>query len=61
MRSLLRDGLLSEVELFVAPVFLGAGRPLLGADETSADVRLDLLESEQFPASVQRLRYAVRS
>ena len=61
MRSLLRDGLLSEVELFVAPVFLGAGRPLLAAGETGADVRLDLVESEQFPASVQRLRYAVRS
>jgi dihydrofolate reductase len=61
MRSLLRDGLLTEVELFVAPVFLGAGRPLFGTDGVAADVRLDLVESEQFPASVQRLRYAVRS
>jgi dihydrofolate reductase len=61
MRSLLREGLLTEVELFVAPVFLGAGRPLLGSGGASADVRLDLVESEQFPASVQRLRYAVRS
>jgi hypothetical protein len=41
-------------------VFLGAGQPLLGSADTSVGVRLDLVESEQFPASVQRLRYAVR-
>ena len=32
MRSLLRAGVLDELELFVAPIALGSGTPLLAPD-----------------------------
>lgn len=57
MQALLVAGLVDEVELFVAPVLLGTGRPLLGP--TSPPVRMSMQETEVWPGGVLRVRYAV--
>ncbi len=57
VRALLGAGLVDEVELFVAPLLLGAGTPLL--DPAGPPVRLALQESETWPGGTLRLRYAV--
>jgi hypothetical protein len=56
-RSLLRAGLVDEVELLVAPVLLGTGRPLL--DGTGPAVLLTLQEAEAWPGGTLRARYTV--
>jgi dihydrofolate reductase len=53
MGALLAAGQVDEVELLVAPIALGAGTPL------PALPKLRLLETETWPASVIRTRYAV--
>lgn len=55
MAQLLRAGLVDELDLFVAPVVLGAGTPLLPA---GLHLNLDLLQVEAW-SSVAHLRYAV--
>ena len=57
MRSLLAAGEVDELDLFVAPIALGAGTPLL--DPGAPPVALRLLGSEVWPASVLHTRYAV--
>ena len=57
MRTLLREGLVDDVELFVAPVLLGTGTPLL--DPAGPGVRLALRDAETWPGGTLRLRYAV--
>jgi dihydrofolate reductase len=57
MRALLRAELVDELELFVAPVLLGTGTPLL--DPAGPTVRLTLLDSETWPGGSLRVRYAV--
>ena len=57
MRALLRAGVVDELELFVAPVLLGTGTPLL--DPAGPIVRLTLRDSETWPGGVLRVRYAV--
>ena len=56
MRSLLREGAVDELELFVAPVALGRGTPLLAPDGPYA---LTLREGEVWASGTARLRYAV--
>jgi dihydrofolate reductase len=56
MRALLRAELVDDLELFVAPVLLGAGTLLL--DPASPTVRLTLQESETWPGGSLRARYA---
>ena len=58
MRSLLAAGAVDELELFVAPIALGSGTPLLGADDSPVPLRV--VETEAWPADVIRTRYAVR-
>ena len=55
--DLLRAGEVDDVELFVAPVLLGVGRPLLRPDVPPA--RLVLRETGTWPGGVLRIRYAV--
>jgi dihydrofolate reductase len=57
MRALLRAELVDELELFVAPVLLGTGTPLL--DPAGPTVRLTLRDSETWPGGSLRARYAV--
>jgi dihydrofolate reductase len=57
MRTLLREGLVDDVELFVAPVLLGAGTPLL--DPAGPAARLALRDAETWPGGTLRVRYAV--
>jgi len=54
----LDQGLLDEVILSVAPVFLGAGAPLLPRRLTSSS--LELLEAKAYGTTFASLRYAVR-
>jgi dihydrofolate reductase len=56
MRSLLRAGLVTDLELFVAPVGLGAGTPLLAPE---GPYRLQLRDGDIHPSGTVRLRYAV--
>ena len=57
MRALLRAHLVDDIELFVAPVLLGTGTPLL--DSADPPVRLTLRDSETWPGGSLRARYAV--
>ncbi len=57
VRALLGAGLVDEIELFVAPVLLREGTPLL--DPAGPPVRLALLAGETWPGGTLRLRYAV--
>ncbi len=57
VRALLVAGLVDEIELFVAPVLLREGTPLL--DPAGPPVRLALLAGETWPGGTLRLRYAV--
>ncbi len=57
VRTLLREGLVDDVELFVAPVLVGTGRPLL--DPAGPGVRLVLQDAGTWPGGTLRVRYAV--
>ena len=57
MRALLRADLVDQLELFVAPVLLGTGTPLL--DPAGPSVRLMLRDSETWPGGSLRARYAI--
>ncbi|MEU4620260.1 dihydrofolate reductase family protein [Actinoplanes sp. NPDC023801] len=57
MRTLMAAGEVDELELFVAPIALGSGTPLLAAG--GAPLALRLKESETWPGGVLRLRYTV--
>lgn len=56
--QLLRHGLLDELQLFVHPVVLGAGRPLF--DDTQSPVECDLVEQATFEGGVALHRYSIR-
>ena len=56
MRSLLRAGLLTDIELFVAPVGLGAGTPLLAPE---GPYQLQLRDGDIHRSGTVRLHYAV--
>ncbi|MFC4063492.1 dihydrofolate reductase family protein [Actinoplanes subglobosus] len=57
MRALLAAGQVDELELFVAPIALGAGTPLMAPG--AAPLPLRLTASDTWPGGVIRLRYAV--
>ncbi|MEU4422229.1 dihydrofolate reductase family protein [Actinoplanes sp. NPDC024001] len=57
MRSLLAAGEVDLLELFVAPVLLGAGTPLLTPGDQQ--LRLRVAETEHWPADVIHTRYAI--
>jgi dihydrofolate reductase len=57
MRTLLAAGEIDELELFVAPIALGSGTPLLAAG--GAPLSLRLRDFETWPGGVLRLRYTV--
>lgn len=52
----LRAGLVDEVQLFLQPITVGAGKPTL-----PGGIRLRLLEEQHFRAGTVYLRYAVHS
>ena len=54
--SLLRDGLLDELRLFVFPVVLGSGKRLFAAP--GARIPLNLIDSATFETGVVQLSYA---
>ena len=54
--SLLREGLVDELHLFVFPLVLGSGQRLFGAP--GGQLPLKLLGSAAFPAGVMHLTYA---
>lgn len=56
-RVCLSAGLIDELELYVIPILLGAGVPLLSHHESAIPLRL--LDQHVFPGGVTRLRYAV--
>ena len=56
MRSLLVADVLDELELFVAPIALGNGTPLLAPDGPYGLTRTD---GDLWPSGIVRLRYAV--
>ena len=53
--SLLRDGLLDELHLFVFPLVLGSGKGLFGGE--SNHVGLKLAASQAFSSGVVHLTY----
>ena len=54
--QLTRHGLIDEYQFVVCPVFLGDGRRLL--EGTPKSVKLELLETRQYPSGDISLRYA---
>jgi dihydrofolate reductase len=54
--SLLREGLLDELHLFVFPLVAGSGKKLFGASD--AQLPLKLLDSVAFQSGVMHLTYA---
>jgi dihydrofolate reductase len=54
--SLLREGLLDELQLFVFPLVVGSGKRLFGASD--AQLPLKLLDSATFGSGVMHLTYA---
>jgi dihydrofolate reductase len=54
--SLLREGLLDELHLFVFPLVAGSGKRLFGA--SGAQLPLKLLDSATFGRGVMHLTYA---
>jgi dihydrofolate reductase len=54
--QLTQQGLIDEYQLAVSPVLIGSGRPLLR--EVSKRVKLDLVETRQYPSGNVMLRYA---
>ncbi|NMC34000.1 MAG: dihydrofolate reductase family protein [Veillonellaceae bacterium] len=52
-----RAGLVDEIQLFLAPVIVGGGKPALPAD---VRLELELLEQRRFGSGVVFLRYRVR-
>ena len=56
MRSLLEAGEVDELDLFVAPIALGAGTPLIAP---GGPYRLQQIEAQAWP-SATHIRYAVR-
>jgi dihydrofolate reductase len=57
--QLTQRGLIDEYQFVVCPVFLGDGRRLL--EGTSKRVKLELLETRQYPSGDFSLRYAPRA
>lgn len=57
MRSLLAASEVDDLELFLAPVALGSGTPLLSRDDRPVSLRV--AETERWPADVIRIRYTV--
>jgi dihydrofolate reductase len=55
VRSLLRLGLLDELTINICPMVLGSGLRLF--DDTSGEVRLELVESRTYSTGVLRARY----
>jgi dihydrofolate reductase len=55
VRSLLRQGLLDELTLNICPIVLGSGRRLF--DETTAQLRLELVQSTTSGTGVLRAGY----
>jgi dihydrofolate reductase len=53
--SLIREGLVDEIRLFVNPVVLGAGKPMFPA--LDSELKLRLLEIRRFGSGVVYLRY----
>ena len=56
MRSLLEAGEIDELDLFVAPIALGAGTPLVSP---GGPYRLQQIDAELWP-SAMHIRYSVR-
>jgi dihydrofolate reductase len=56
VRSLLRDGLLDELQLFVCPIVLGAGKRLF--EDSGQQTPLKLVDSKAFATGVLSLVYA---
>lgn len=56
VRTFLELGAIDEIEVFIMPVLLGAGTPLLPHGSAR---RLSLLETEPYRSGVVRLLYAV--
>lgn len=56
VRSLLDAGAVREIELFIVPVLLGQGHPLLTAERVQ---NLTLMEQETYRSGMVRLLYAV--
>jgi riboflavin biosynthesis pyrimidine reductase len=55
MSSLLQERLVDELDIFIAPIALGTGTPLISPD---GPYRLTQLEAEVWPSSTH-IRYAV--
>ena len=55
VRTLLREGLIDELRLWVHPVVVGQGKQLFGEDE---QLKLKLLDTKTFPTGVVILSYA---
>ena len=55
MRSLLRERLVDELDIFIAPIALGIGTPLISPD---GPYRLTQLEADAWPSSTH-IRYAI--
>lgn len=58
IRSFLAAGLIAEMAITVAPVLIGAGKPLFG--DLAGDIDLDLVAVRSIPPGFVQIRYRVR-
>ena len=57
IQSFLREGLISDMTVTIAPILIGAGKRMFGV--LDADIDLHLLETKSFPSGLVTTKYAV--
>lgn len=57
IQSFLRDGLIADMTVTIAPILIGAGKRMFG--ELDADIDLQLLDTKSFPSGLVTTKYEI--